>query len=123
MVRSETRGLRALTLGVVATLALAACGGSTPTTAPPASTAPGESAPAESSAPASEAPPTGGTIYLLTQAEQWDQIDPQRAYTGEDLAFFSATIYRSLTAYTYSADSATASGLQPDLATDTGTPS
>jgi peptide/nickel transport system substrate-binding protein len=123
MVRSESRGLRAVTLGVVATLALAACGGSTPTTAPPASTAPGQSAAAESSAPASEAPPTGGTVYLLTQAEQWDQVDPQRAYTGEDLAFFSATIYRSLTAYTYSPDNAAASALQPDLATDTGTPS
>ncbi len=122
MVRSESRGLRALTLGVVATVALAACGGSTPTTAPPASTAPGSSATAESAAPSSEIP-TGGTVYLLTQAEQWDQVDPQRAYTGEDLAFFSATIYRSLTAYTYSADNPTASGLQPDLATDTGTPS
>ena len=40
-------------------------------------------------------PPTagrkpGGTIYVLTQAEQWNHIDPQRAYTGEDLAFFGA---------------------------------
>ena len=43
--------------------------------------------------PRPEGPTKGGTIYVLTQAEQWNQVDPQRAYTGEDMAFFSATIY------------------------------
>src|SRR5664280_757507 len=91
---------RVLALGAVAALALSACGGST----------------------ATAGPKSGGTVYLLTQADQFDQVDPQRAYTGEDLAFFSATIYRSLEAYTYSPDNPTASKLTPDLATDLGTP-
>src|SRR5664279_2197707 len=120
---------RVLALGAVAALALSACGGSTATNTappgtsalPPASQAPGVST-QPSTAPASAGPTTGGTVYLLTQADQFDQIDPQRAYTGEDLAFFSATIYRSLEAYTYSPDNPTASKLTPDLATDLGTP-
>ena len=113
MVRSDRRSLRALALGVAAALTLAACGGASPS----ASESTGESA------GPSEGLPAGGTIYMLTASEQIDQVDPQRAYTGEDLAFFSATIYRSLTAYTYSADNVEASQLVGDLATDTGTPS
>ncbi len=126
MVRSDTQWLRAVTLGVVAALALGACGGSTATSsAPPAPASAGASG-QPSTAPASTAPegPTaGGTLILLTSSLQFDQVDPQRAYTGEDLAFFSATIYRSLEAYTYSPDNSTASKLTPDLATDLGTPS
>ena len=98
---SDTRWSRVLTIGVIATLALGACGGSTATSAPPATTGPAISG-QPSAAPAtaaSEAPMAGGTIYILTQNEQWNQVDPQRAYSGEDMAFFSATIYRSLTAY------------------------
>lgn len=118
MASSETR-LRVLTLGAAVMLAVAACGGATPT--PAASEGPGAT-----QAPASEAPseaPTlmGGTIYILTQSEQWDQVDPQRVYTGEDLAFFGATIYRSLVSYAYSPDAAVANLLVPDMATDTGT--
>ncbi len=138
MVRSDTRWLRAVTIGVVATLALGACGGSTATSAPPAATtapattapasaAPGSAAPA-SAAPASTAPSSaattgtpGGTIYYLDQFDQFDQVDPQRVYTGEDLAFFSSTIYRSLEAYIMSPDAAEGTKLQPDLATDLGT--
>ena len=48
-------------------------------------------------------------------------MDPQRIYTGEDLAFFNATIMRSLTAYKYSTDPAEATTIQPDAATDLGT--
>jgi peptide/nickel transport system substrate-binding protein len=62
----------------------------------------------------------GGTIYVLTENEQWDQIDPQRVYTPEDLAFFGSTIYRSLEGYAYSADTRAATSLIPDLATDLG---
>lgn len=51
----------------------------------------------------------------------FQDMDPQRAYTGEDMAFFKATIERDLTGYTYSDDPAVASGLQADTATDTGT--
>jgi peptide/nickel transport system substrate-binding protein len=116
---------RSLALGAVAALALSGCAGSTATsTAPPATQAPGattQSTTQPSAALPTTAAKSGGTIYLLTQADQFDQIDPQRAYTGEDLAFFSSTIYRSLEAYTYSSDNPTASKLTPDLATDLGT--
>ena len=131
MVRSDTRWLRGVTIGVVAALALGACGGSTATTAPPAATtapattAPVSGAPAttapSSAAPTGETPTAGGTIYILTQADQWNQLDPQRAYTGEDMAFFSGTIYRSLTAYKFSPDPTVGTSLTPDLATDLGT--
>ncbi len=49
-------------------------------------------------------------------------LDPQRNYTGEDLAFLQSTIYRSLTWYNWGEDANTANTLQPDMATDTGTP-
>jgi peptide/nickel transport system substrate-binding protein len=118
MDRMDKGWLRASALGAVAVLVLSACGGSAATSAPPpASQAPG------ATPTAAPTLPSGGTIYLLTQADQFDQIDPQRAYTGEDLAFFSSTIYRSLEAYTYSPDNPTASKLTPDLATDLGTSS
>ncbi len=123
MVRTETR-LRVLTLGMTVMLVVGACGGSSSTATPAAPTsAPESMAPSESAMP-SEAPSggqPGGTIYMLTQAEQWDQVDPQRVYTGEDLAFFGATIYRSLVTYKSSTDPAVANTLEPDMATDTGT--
>ena len=127
MVRSDTRWLRGAAIGVVATLALSACGGSTATSAPPATSAPavtaapGATAAPPTAEPTAAGPAKGGTIYILTQSEQWNQVDPQRAYTGEDMAFFSATIYRSLTAYKLSADPTEGTSLTPDLATDIGT--
>ena len=63
----------------------------------------------------------GGTLTLLTQSEQILHLDPQRNYTGEDLAFANGYLHRSLTAYALSSDSAKAGTLVPDLATDTGT--
>jgi peptide/nickel transport system substrate-binding protein len=111
MVRSQARLARALALGVAVALTLAACG-------PGASQSPGGSAGGSAGGPQ-----TGGTIYILSRNTEIDQVDPQTAYTGEDLAFFGATIYRSLTAYTLSADNAKAAELVPDLATDLGTPS
>lgn len=107
MVRSKARVFRALALGVAAALTLAACGG---TPASPGSSDGGGTTPTK-----------GGTIYMLTTAEQWNRIDPQRAYTGEDLAFFGATITRSLVSYKYSTDVEEANTLVPDLATDIGT--
>jgi peptide/nickel transport system substrate-binding protein len=56
----------------------------------------------------------GGTLYVLTQAEQFLHLDPQRNYTGADLAFAGATMHRTLV--TYDADG----NIIPDLATDTG---
>ena len=68
-------------------------------------------------------PQPGGTIYVLTQAEQWNHVDPQRAYTGEDLAFFGGTTMRALTAYKFSPDEKEGTSLVPDMATDLGTAS
>lgn len=104
-----------------------------PETDAPESEEPSAPATDEPSAPATDEPsvePTGsptagvpgGTLTMLTIAEQFDQLDPQRIYTGEDLAFFGATIMRSLTNYTYTTDPVAANTLQPDMATDTGTP-
>ena len=112
MVRSHARFLRAMALSVAAVLTLAACGAG-------ASTQPSAGGSGASSAP-SAGPKTGGTIYILSNNVSIDQVDPQRSYTGEDLAFFSGTIYRSLTAYTFSSDDVKAAALVPDLATDLG---
>jgi len=84
-------------------LLLTACGGS------------GDSASGEGS--------KGGTLYILTELEQILHLDPQRNYTGEDLAFASAYLNRTLTQYTLSKDNAEASQLVADAATDTGTAS
>jgi peptide/nickel transport system substrate-binding protein len=117
MVRTNTWLLRAGALSVTAML-IAACGGTT--------TSPGASGPGGTTGPVVTVDPSlakkGGTIYVLTQAEQWNHVDPQRVYTGEDLAFFGGTTMRALTAYKFSADEAEGTSLQPDMATDLGTP-
>jgi peptide/nickel transport system substrate-binding protein len=116
MVRLDVRVLRALILGLATAILLVACG-------PGTTTSPGESgASAGPSASGSAGGQKGGTIYILSGNDEWNRVDPQRAYTGEDLAFFGATIYRSLVAYTVDPDDVKAAALVPDLATDTGTP-
>jgi peptide/nickel transport system substrate-binding protein len=116
MVKLDVRVLRALILGLAAALMLAACG-------PGTSGSPGQSG-AASAGPSGSAAAghAGGTIYVLSQNEQIDQIDPQRMYTGEDLALFGGTTYRSLEAYILSEDPKEGTSLTPDLATDLGTP-
>jgi peptide/nickel transport system substrate-binding protein len=98
---------------------IAACGGTT------TSPAPGTGGPGATTGPVVTQDPNlakkGGTIYVLTQSEQWNHVDPQRVYTGEDLAFFGGTIMRGLTSYKFSADPTEGTSLQPDLATDLGT--
>lgn len=64
----------------------------------------------------------GGTVYILTQGEQITHLDPQRNYTGSDLAFAASTMHRTLTSYKY-ADGGEGSEIEADLATDTGTAS
>jgi len=120
MTRSDSWWARVLAAGVVATLAMGACDGSVATSPSPASQIPGTST-APIVAPPSAGPASGGTVYVLSSAQQWNQVDPQRAYTGEDMALFSATIYRSLTAYRFSPDLVEGTSLTPDLATDLGT--
>jgi peptide/nickel transport system substrate-binding protein len=75
-----------------------------------------------STAPSGEGQP-GGTLTILSPAEQILSLDPQVIYTGEDLAFLGATIMRSLTAYQVAPGDAEGTTLVPDMATDTGTPS
>jgi len=64
----------------------------------------------------------GGTLTFLTLAESWTHADPQRNYTGQDIAWFSSFMHRTLTSYKH-APGAEGSGLVPDLATDLGTAS
>ena len=71
---------------------------------------------------ANAAAKTGGTLYFITHAEQFDHVDPARVYTGRDIAFFNSYIYRNLVSYKPTAGSA-GSSLVADLATNTGVPS
>ena len=98
-------GLRFVALASVGALALAACGG-------------GDSGDKASSS--SGGGDKGGTLTFLTTSEQFNHLDPQRNYTGEDLAFSSAYYARTLTAYKMSPDGTKAGELVGDLATDTG---
>jgi peptide/nickel transport system substrate-binding protein len=98
-------GVRAAVVVAVGALALAACGGSS----------------GGGSSSAGGSPTKGGTIYDLDHNEEYTNVDPQRVYTGEDLAYFAATLFRTLTAFKYSSDTAQATTLVPDMATDTGT--
>lgn len=93
---------------LAATLAMtvSACGGS------------GQSGTSSSSGKAGK----GGTLTILTHSTQIDHLDPQRDYVGEDFAFESAYLVRTLTAYKLSPDSKTSTGLVGDLATGTGDP-
>jgi peptide/nickel transport system substrate-binding protein len=96
-------------LAAASALLLAACGGSDD----------GDSGAAGDSAEAVK----GGTLTFITQGEQFNHLDPQRNYTGEDLAFTVAYLNRTLVQYALSADDNEAGVLVPDMATDTGTPS
>jgi peptide/nickel transport system substrate-binding protein len=100
--------LHAVVLGAVAALVLSACGG-------------GGSDDTDGD-DAGNGPVKGGTITFLTIQDQINHLDPQRNYTGEDLAFTSAYLNRTLTSYKVSTDEKTANELTSDLATDTGTP-
>lgn len=104
-------GLRTAALASVAAMALAACGGGSGND--------GNNNPGSSG----NKPVKGGTLTLLTLQDQIQHLDPQRSYTGEDLAFASGYLQRTLTAFKYSTNGETANSLTPDLATDTGTAS
>ena len=49
-------------------------------------------------------PVTGGTLTMLSLNQEFTDLDPQRAYTGEDIAFLNAYLTRSLTCYKISRD-------------------
>jgi peptide/nickel transport system substrate-binding protein len=107
-----TIGFRAAALASVAAIVLAACGGGS-----------GGSGDDNSDSGASGKPVKGGTLTFLQQADQIQHMDPQRNYTGEDLAFVNGYMQRTLNAYKFSTDGEEANSLIPDLATDTGTSS
>jgi peptide/nickel transport system substrate-binding protein len=65
----------------------------------------------------------GGKLTLLTQSEQIQHLDPQRNYTGVDLAFAGSFLQRSLTSFTFDPDPKKANVVVGDLATDAGKPS
>jgi peptide/nickel transport system substrate-binding protein len=68
-----------------------------------------------------EAVQGGNITYLQNPVVQ--SLDPQRTYTGRDLANFGRLIYRSLVVFPVGAtDPEEGSTPIPDLATDTGTP-
>jgi peptide/nickel transport system substrate-binding protein len=111
MGKAINNGLRLAAVVSVGALALAACGG-------------GSSSSSEGSAAASggtTAGTPGGTITQLQNAEQWLHVDPQRIYTGADIAFFGGYTTRTLTNYKY-APGGDGNTIVPDMATDTGTP-
>jgi len=110
--RRPTLGWRAAGLVAAGALVLTACGGGGTTDEP--GQEPEEGAAGE--------PVTGGTLKLLSQQEQILHLDPQRNYTGEDLALASAYLSRTLTQYPYTTDVEEANTPVADLATDTGTP-
>ena len=98
----QRRIIAAVGFALVASVVAAACGGS--------------------SGDGSEGgtPTKGGTIHILSNGEQIAHLDPQRNYTGDDLAFAGSTMHRTLTSYKYAAGDE-GSGIVPDLATDLGT--
>jgi peptide/nickel transport system substrate-binding protein len=103
-----TTGVKVAALAAASALLLAACGGSDS----------GDTGSTDTGGEATK----GGTLNIITQGEQIQHLDPQRNYTGEDLAFAGNFMHRTLVQYTLSADNAAAGELTPDLATDTGTP-
>jgi peptide/nickel transport system substrate-binding protein len=121
--------LRGAALASVAVVALAACssgssGGTSASNSAPASSGGTPSASVSQpsgSQSAAAAGVKGGTITMLTNATQIQDMDPQRAYTGEDLAFLSAYLTRGLETYQMSTDGSKANSIIPDMATDTGT--
>ncbi|MBK9740742.1 MAG: ABC transporter substrate-binding protein [Actinobacteria bacterium] len=112
MGKAYKNGLRLAAVASVGALALAACGGG--------------STSSDASGSAAAAGVTegtkGGTINALTLSEQWQHVDPQRMYTGVDIAFFTGYTTRTLTQYKY-APGAEGTTIVPDMATDLGTAS
>lgn len=92
---------------LLASTALAACGGDDPTT-------PGTNGKAEK----------GGTLYYKLE-DPIEKLDPHRMYTGRDLTNFGRTVYRGLLTFDNTADTEDPNANKPiaDIATDLGTAS
>ncbi len=105
-----TTSAKVAALAAASALLLAACGGSSG----------GGDTGASGDAGAMEAT-AGGTLTFLTLDEEFNHLDPQRNYTGEDLAFAAGYLNRTLVQYALSPDDNEAGTLVPDMATDIGT--
>lgn len=103
--------LRIAAVTSVAAMALAACGGGSS----------GGDKGNNGNNAGDNGPVKGGTLTMLSLNQEFTDLDPERAYTGEDIAFLNAYMTRSLTAYKISRDPKEQSQLVPDMATDTGT--
>ena len=88
--------IRTAALFVVAALAFAACGGSTPTTAPATSSPPGSGAPQPSS-PAATPAPVDTTFTYANHTQIVTDLDPATSYSNEVCAMHD--IYETLTRY------------------------
>jgi len=97
-------GLRGAALVGVGALLLTACGGGG----------------SDNTSSGNGSPTAGGTITFLNIANQIQHLDPQRNYTGEDLAFAGAYLNRTLVTYDY-VEGQDGWTIVPDMATDTGT--
>ena len=62
----------------------------------------------------------GGTLFYLTRNSA-EHLDPQRIYSGRDLANMNRIVYRGLVTWPISDDPEEAFTVVPDVATDTGT--
>lgn len=105
----RSRGMAAVGLTAAACLVLSACGSGGDD---------GDDGGAETSSEAQ----AGGTLQWLQTGDGFLHVDPQRVYTGEDIAFLTGYLFRSLTQFTYDPDAEVANTIVGDLATDTGTP-
>jgi len=62
----------------------------------------------------------GGTLYILSSLDNINHLDPQRNYTGEDIAFATGFLTRSLTQYAYDSNPTKAAKIVADGASNTG---
>jgi peptide/nickel transport system substrate-binding protein len=108
MKRKSMRGLGLVAIAASAALVLAGCSSS-------------DGSADATDAGTSDGGMTGGTINILTESDQILHLDPQRNYTGVDLAFMTGYMQRTLTAYKV-AEGAEGVTIVPDMATDLGTP-
>jgi peptide/nickel transport system substrate-binding protein len=68
-----------------------------------------------------QGPHRGGTLTVL-MPDRLYHLDPQRIWTGEELAFAGSYLHRTLNSYRLDRSGVTSRQLVPDLATGTGTP-
>ncbi len=115
MGKAINNGLRLAALATTGALVLAACGGG-------GSSSSSASGSGSAAAGGSGTGTAGGTINVLTLDEQISHLDPQRVYTGVEIAFLTGYLTRTLVQYKF-APGAAGLELQPDMATDLGTSS